>query len=99
MTPEIISRIKRVAGKLARANRLTIITPVPVWDSTGSMVGVRIEGDKKMGNVDCTASASFVLSPAEQSDESKILAKATIAVEAIKLEILVSIRHKKTAAA
>lgn len=103
MNKEILSRISRVVGKTARADKITVKLPLPVWDTTGTMVGVGMscevvfECDKRMGAVPCLASATFVLNETEQRDEAKIRAKAESAVAALKAEILVSIKPKEKA--
>lgn len=100
MNKDALSRISRVVGKVARADKITVKLPLPVWDTTGTMVGVGMscevifECDKRMGAVPCLASATFVLNAAEQCDEAKIEAKAKIAAAALKAEILVSIKPK-----
>lgn len=94
MNKETLSRISRVVGKVARDDRLTVKTNLPVWDSTGTLTGVGLECTKRMGGIDCTASATFVLNDMEQRDEAKIKAKAELAIAALKAEIIVSIRPK-----
>lgn len=95
MNKETLSRISRVVGQVARADKLTVKTNLPVWDSTGTLTGVGLECTKKMGSIECVASASFVLNDMEQRDEAKIKAKAELAAAALKAEILVSIKPKK----
>lgn len=98
MNKETASRISRVVGKIARENKLLIKTNLPVWDSTGTLTGVALEGPKKMGGIDCIATATFVLNINDQADEEKIRAKAQIAADAIKSEVFISIRPKPKAA-
>lgn len=101
MNKETLSRISRVVGKVARADKLAVKTNLPVWDTTRTMTGVGLscdiefECDKKMGPVLCTATATFVLAAFEQVSEEKIRAKAELAAAALKAEILVSIKPKK----
>lgn len=97
MNKETLSRISRIVGKVARDDRLMVKTNLPVWDSTGTLTGVGLECTKKMGGIECVASATFVLNDMEQRDEAKIQAKAELAVAALKAEIIVSIKPKKKA--
>lgn len=94
MMQEAVVRIKRVAGKFARDNHMRLFCPMAVWDNTGRAIGVTIEADKKMGDVDCIAKATFVLQPHEYANDELILLKASTAVHALKLEVQVSIRPK-----
>ncbi len=95
MTEEDMVRIKRVLSRIARDNRLDLRVPLPVWDDTGTMIGVALATDKKMGAMDCRMEATFTLDPTEYRDDEKIKAKAELAVAAIKSTILVSIKQKR----
>lgn len=92
MSQQTLVRLKRVIGLVAREHRLAVRMPLPVWDSTGTLIGVAIEGDKKMGGVLCRATATFTLTPSEQMRDDLVTAKAEIAASAVKAEILVTIK-------
>lgn len=92
---ETLVRLKRTIGLVARAHRLSVRMPLPVWDSTGTLLGVALEGDKKMGGVMCTATATFTLTPSDQMRDDVVKAKAEIAAQAIHSEILVTIKPKQ----
>lgn len=95
MTQEDMVRIKRVLSKIARANRLDLRVPLPVWDDTGTMIGVSLSCDKKMGAMDCRQEATFTLDAMEQQSDDKIAAKAELAAAALKATVLVSIKQKR----
>lgn len=95
MTQEDMVRIKRVLSKIARANKLDLRVPLPVWDDTGTMIGVSLSGDKRMGAMDCRQEATFTLDAVEQADDAKIAAKAELAAAALKSTILISIKQKR----
>lgn len=91
---ETIAMVSRVVGRAARTHRMKATCPLPIWDSTGELIGVAIDCDKVMGGLSCVAQATFTLRPAEYADEKKIEAKALCAINAIKSEILVTIKPK-----
>lgn len=91
---EHIVRLKRIISPIARAARMELRMPLPVWDETGTLIGVAVSCDKQMGPMDCRGEATFTLNPAEQADDAKVKAKAELAVNALKSEVLVSIRQK-----
>ena len=95
MTQEDMVRIKRILSKIARANKLELRVPLPVWDDTGTMIGVALHGEKRMGAMDCSTVATFTLDGMEQMDDAKIEAKANLAASALKNTILVSIKQKR----
>lgn len=95
MTQEDMVRIKRVLSKIARENRLDLRVPLPVWDDTGTMIGVSYSCDKKMGAMDCRQEATFTLDAAEQQSDDKIAEKAKLAASALKATILINIRQKR----
>lgn len=95
MTQEDMVRIKRVLSKIARANRLDLRVPLPVWDDTGTMIGVSMSCDKKMGAMDCRQEATFTLDAVEQQSDEKIAAKAELAAAALKATLLISIKQKR----
>jgi len=95
MTQEDMVRIKRVLSKVARENKLDLRVPLPVWDDSGTMIGVSMSCDKKMGAMDCRQEATFTLDAVEQADNSKIAEKAKLAAAAVKSTILVSIKQKR----
>ncbi len=105
MTEEDMVRIKRCLSKIARANGVDLKVPLPVWDDTGTMVGVgffkndvlpvNFSCDKQMGPMSCRQAATFTLNQAEQMDDAKITAKAELAVQAMKSEIICWFQTKK----
>lgn len=95
MTQEDMVRIKRVLSKVARANKLELRVPLPVWDDTGTMIGVSMSCDKKMGAMDCRQEATFTLDAMEQQSDDKIAAKAELAAAALKATLLISIKQKR----
>lgn len=95
METENIVRMKRVVNRLTREAGMTYRLPLPVWDNSGSLVGVAIEQDKHMGQTgECLGQATFTLSPKEYASEATIAAKASLAISALRSEVLVSIRPK-----
>lgn len=96
---DIIPKISKVLNPLMHANKMRARYPLPVWDDTGTRIGVCIEQDKVMGGKECLAQSTFTLTPSEYNDPEKLKAKAELAVNAIKAEVLVSIRLKKAKAA
>lgn len=95
MTQEDMVRIKRILSKVARANKLDLRVPLPVWDDTGTMIGVSMSCDKRMGAMECRQEATFTLDQVEQVDDAKIAAKAELVAAALKATILVSIKQKR----
>lgn len=92
---DAIPRISKVINPLMTKHKMRARFPLPVWDDTGTLLGVSIQTDKKMGPQDCVAEASFTLSPAEIANPERLKEKAELAVQAIKLEVWVSIRQKR----
>lgn len=94
MNQESLIRIKQIVGKIARENKLVPKAPLPVFDSTGTMIGVSLTGDKIMGGEPCEATATFTFNPTEAQSEATIRLKAETAAQAIRSEVLVTIRPK-----
>jgi hypothetical protein len=92
---DVIPIIGKVVNPLMSQHKMRSQFPLPVWDDTGELFGVEIHQDKKMGNQDCVASASFVLSAAELRDPAKIKFKTELAIAAIKAEVQMHIRPKR----
>lgn len=92
---ELIIRLKRLISPIARKAHCDLRMPLPVWDDSGQAIGVAIECDKKMGPTDCRGQATFALTPEDYADDAKVIAKAELAVSALKQAVLVSIRPKK----
>jgi hypothetical protein len=95
--PEHILKLKRIISPIARAAGLDLRMPLPVWDTTGTLIGVAMSYDKQMGPMACRGEATFVITAADQLDHDKVKAKAELAVAALQNEVLVSIRPKKSA--
>lgn len=95
MNSDVIPRIGAVINPLMSKHKMRAKFPVPVWDDTGSLVGVLIHQDRKMGPQDCVAEASFVLTPADMASKSRMEAKAMLAINAIENEVQMSIRPKR----
>jgi hypothetical protein len=110
MMQEAVIRIKRIIGKLARDNRMTLQVPLPVWDAGQNLIGVSLsqdtlpspdfcvtvlKQDKRMGSEPCTASATFIFTQDEAKDEAKLKERAEAAIAALNNNILVSIRRKE----
>lgn len=92
---DAIPRISKVINPLMTKHKMKARFPLPMWDDTGTLLGVAIHADKKMGKQDCQAEATFTLSPSEISSPEKIAAKANLAIEAIEREVWVAIRQKR----
>jgi len=96
---ELIIRLKRLISPIARKAHCDLRMPLPVWDDSGQAIGVAIECDKKMGPTECRGQATFALTPEDYADDAKVIAKAELAVNALKQAVLVTIRPKKAKAA
>lgn len=91
----VIAQICATLNPLVSKAKMKAHVGLPVWDNTGSLTGVSIECDKKMGDADCKAEATFTLSEAEWNNPERIKVKAELAIKAINSTVLVTIRHKK----
>lgn len=92
---DLSAKIAKTINPLVSAAKMRARFPLPVWDDTGSLIGVAIEADKLMGGVDSLAQASFTLNPIEYNDPIRLKAKVELAINCIKSEVQMTIRHKK----
>lgn len=82
--------VARVSGFPAR-----VTVPAPVWDDSGTLIGVSIESPKRMGGQDCLFTVSFALKPIDYAHEATIAAKATVAMDAVRYEVQSKVRPVK----
>lgn len=92
---DAIPRISAVINPLMSKHKMRAKFPLPVWDDTGSLIGVSIHKDVKMGPQDCVAEASFVLTPSDLASPWRMTAKIQLAINAIESEVQMSIRPKR----
>lgn len=89
---QAVMRIRSIIQPIAKAHSkfTQIKCPAPVWDSTGTMIGVVVAHPVTMGGQACQGEASFVIAPTD--DDEVIAGKMTAAINALKYQLLVSIR-------
>lgn len=93
---DAVAQIRKTLNPLVSKAKMRARLPLPVWDDTGTLIGVSIECDKLMGGkAECLAQATFTLSPQEIRETARLKAKIELAIAALKSEVLVTIRHKK----
>lgn len=92
---DAIPRIAAVLNPLMSKHKMRAKYPLPVWDDTGSLIGVAIHQDRRMGHQDCIAEANFVLTPADMASKERMEAKAMLAINCIEQEVQMSIRLKR----
>lgn len=90
---ERLLKLKRLVSPIARQAGCDLRMPLPVWDDTGTTIGVAIECDKQMGPTVCRGNASFTIKITDTDEQ--IQDKARLAVGALRNEVLVTIRPKK----
>ena len=89
---DALPKIAKVLNPLMSKHKMLAKYPLPVWDDTGSLIGVEIFKDKQMGPQKCMAIASFVLTPADLASDKRMTDKAMLAINAIEQEVQMSIR-------
>lgn len=87
-----VMRIRNIIQPIARehSKHTRIKCPAPVWDSTGTMIGVVVAHPVTMGDQACQGEASFVIAPAD--DDEVIAGKMNAAINALKHQLLVTIK-------
>lgn len=94
---ERLLKLQRLVSPIARQAGFDLRMPLPVWDDSGTTIGVAIECDKQMGPVLCRGNATFTIKITDTDEQ--IQGKAQLAVGALRNEVLVTIRPKKAKAA
>lgn len=89
---DTIERTRKAVTEAIRQSDIEarFLCPAPVWDNTGTMIGALIQSDVRMGEMDCTAEVTFVVSMDEAANS--IAEKADIAVQVIRNRMLAKIR-------
>jgi hypothetical protein len=90
-----VMRIRKIIQPIAQAHSkyTQIKCPAPVWDATGTMIGVVVAHPVTMGGQACQGEASFVVAPTD--DDAAIAGKMNAAINALKCQLLVSIKPLK----
>lgn len=91
---EHVIKLRNVLTHVAREHHVDFEAPLPVWDNTSKLMGVRVSYDKMMGDRLCEAVATFTLTPQEYMSTEKIKGKAELAVRALKSDIQCIVRPK-----
>lgn len=87
-----LARIKKIISPLcaAHSKHTRPAMPLPVWDSTGTMIGVSVSTPLLMGASPCEAQATFAIKTGTPDEE--IAAKANAAIAALSNELVVTIK-------